>query len=128
MAKVTYDSTRGLVVESGTGFQVNDAPILEEIEAVTCAGAAGTAAAFGITNVTTDGSAGTNTVTVSNGTSEGQMKTVILAVKGNGGDDVQVASAGGNKGAGVLDTVGDFVHMIWVGTDWAVVGEENAGT
>ena len=34
MPKVTFSNSRGILQEAGTGFQVNDAPILEEIEAV----------------------------------------------------------------------------------------------
>lgn len=34
MPKVTFSNAKGILQEAGTGFQVNDAPILEEIEAL----------------------------------------------------------------------------------------------
>jgi len=124
MAKVTYSSAKGLVVESGTGFQVNDAPILEEIEAVTTAAAAVAGAGFGITNVTTDGTTGAGqVVTVANGSAAGQLKTVILASNADAGTDtVRVDDATDTQVGSSLTVDGNFIHMVWTGSAWAVVG------
>jgi hypothetical protein len=126
MAKVTYSSAKGLVVESGTGFQVNDAPVLEEIEAVTTdsVGGAVAGAGFGITNVTTDGegSAG-QVITVANGSAAGQLKTVILASNADAGTDtVRVDDATDTQVGSSLTVDGNFIHMVWTGSAWAVVG------
>jgi hypothetical protein len=126
MAKVTYSSAKGLVVESGTGFQVNDAPVLEEIEAVTTdsTGSGEAAAGFGITNVTTDGEGSANqVVTVANGSAAGQLKTVILADNQDSGvDTVRVDDATDTQIGLSLTLDGNFIHMVWTGSAWAVVG------
>jgi len=125
MAKVTYSSAKGLVVESGTGFQVNDAPILEEIEAVTTDSVAGAVdgEGFGITNVTTDGvGAADQIVTIANGTAAGQLKTVILANRAAGGDTVRVDDATDTQIGSSLTVNGNFIHMVWTGSAWSVVG------
>jgi len=133
MAKVTYSSTKGLVVETGTGFQVNDVSVLEEIESVTgSTNVAATIAAHGITQLTTfaDGGAGATTVaTVADGAAAGALKTIVLAALGDAGDDVQIV---GTSVAGVaasdlvgdnMTLVGDFAHLVWTGIGWAVVSE-----
>ena len=123
MAKVTYSSTKGLVVSSGTGFQVNDAPILEEIEDVTSGAAPVDAAGHGITRVTTGATGGAESVDVDDGTAAGQLKTIILHVEGNGADSVQVTQGGAAIG-GALTAAGDFLHLIWTGSTWAEVGSQ----
>ena len=129
MAKVTYSATKGLVVESGTGFQVNDAPILEEIEAVTLADGADTdAEAFGVTNATSDGSGNANQVlNIPDADGAGQVKTVHFT--DGGGATADTCQIRGTNVAGVADQVlatptatNDWVHLLWTGAGWAVIG------
>lgn len=131
MAKVTYTAAKGLVVETGTGFQVNDAPILEEVE--TASPTSGVAEAinnYGITVVTSPAAGAGCELTLADGDAAGQLKTVILAVAG--GDEVQVTgrnSVGesqqlvGDK----LAAAGDYMHLVWSGSDalgWLTISEE----
>lgn len=119
MAKVTYSSTKGLVVESGTGFQVNDAPILEEIEDVTSGADPVDAAGHGITRVTS-GNTGAESVDVDDGTAAGQLKTIIFHKETAGGDSIQVTQGGVAIGA-ALAAEGDFLHLLWNGSTWVEV-------
>ena len=122
MAKVTYSSAKGLVVESGTGFQVNDAPVLEEIQAL-AEGEADTVNInnFGIT--TMDAGAGDETCTLPDGDAAGQLKTVILSSTTGGDLIVNNAAA---AGIATLDTAGDYVHCLWTGSAWVIVASEAA--
>ena len=120
MAKVTYSSTKGLVVESGTGFQVNDAPILEEIEDVESGADPVDAAGHGITRVTSGGTAGVEAVDVDDGTAAGQLKTIIFHKETAGGDSIQVTQGGVAIGA-ALAAEGDFLHLLWNGSTWVEV-------
>lgn len=124
MAKVTYSSTKGLVVSSGTGFQVNDAPILEEIEDVASGAAPVDAAGHGVSRVTSDGATGAGqAVDVDDGTAAGQLKTIVFHVEGAAPDTVQVTQGGVAIGA-ALTAAGDFLHLIWTGSTWAEVGAQ----
>ncbi len=127
MAKVTYSSAKGLVVESGTGFQVNDAPVLEEIEAVSpTTGVAETINNYGITSVTSPAADAGCELTLPDGDAAGQLKTVVLATAG--GDEVQVT---GTNSVGAaqqlcgdnLKAAGDYMHLLWTGAAWATVSE-----
>ena len=121
MAKVTYSSAKGLVVESGTGFQVNDAPILEEIEDVTSGAAPVDAAAHGVTRVTSDGVTGAGQeVDVDDGTAAGQLKTIIFHSEAAGADSIQVTQGGVGIGA-VLAAEGAWLHLLWTGATWAEI-------
>jgi len=128
MAKVTYSSAKGLVVESGTGFQVNDAPVLEEIEDVTTVSnvAPEDAASFGVTRVTTAGSTTAEELDVDDGVAAGQLKTVILHAEGAGADTLQVTQNGGDNIGAVLTAAGDFLHLVWTGSTWAEVGAQRS--
>ena len=122
MAKVTYHSAKGLVVESGTGFQVNDAPILEEIETLGEGDADGEDLNnFGVSSITLG--AGAETTTLPAGDAAGQMKTVVLAATGGGAltinDDATVPSAIGDN----LTAAGDWVHLVYSGSEWLIVAE-----
>lgn len=129
MAKVTYSATKGLVVESGTGFQVNDAAILEEIHDVEGA-ADGLATAltlnnFGISSVTTDGQV--LTAELPNGDAAGQTVLIVCTdVDAAGSVQPQDEAANNLVSAGdnVLDTVGDYTYCLWTGSAWTVIKSE----
>ena len=129
MAKVTYSAAKGLVVESGTGFQVNDAAILEEIhEAEGAADGLATALSlenFGITNVTTDGQI--LTAELPDGDAAGQTALIVCADITLGGS-VQPQDADGNNlvsaGDNLLDAEGDYTYCLWTGSAWVIIAEE----
>ena len=119
MAKVTYSAAKGLVVESGTGFQVNDAPILEEIEELAADEAdGGELANFGVSLITTGADA--ESTTLPDGDAAGQTKTIVL-VAGDG--DLTVNDSGAGAIGDNLTAAGDWVHLVWSGSAWLIVGE-----
>jgi len=119
MAKVTYSSAKGLVVESGTGFQVNDAPVLEEIETLAADEADGESLQnFGVSSITTGADA--ETTALPDGDAAGQLKTIVYAagvgaLTVNNSDPAQI---GDN-----LTAAGDFLHLLWTGAAWVIVAE-----
>ena len=125
MAKVTYSSAKGLVVESGTGFQVNDAPVLEEIEAVTATGDDDVELAnFGVSSITTHGDGDQDIVTLPNGDAAGQLKTIVLTTLTGGGDEIRVNdAAAADIITDNLAAAGDYAHLLWTGDAWVVVAE-----
>jgi len=123
MAKVTYSSTKGLVVESGTGFQVNDAPILEEIETLVADEADGASLQnFGVSSITAGGD--NETTTLPDGDAAGQLKTVVLAGTAGGELIVNDSTPAQIGGANNLTAAGDFLHCLWTGDAWIVVAEQ----
>jgi hypothetical protein len=124
MAKVTYSSAKGLVVGTGTGFQVNDAPILEEIEDVTTSAVSSDGAGYGVTRVTTGATEGVEALDLDDGDAAGQLKTVVLHAEGNAADTLQVTQNDGDNVGAVLTAAGDFLHLVWTGSTWAEVAEQ----
>jgi len=129
MAKVTYSSTKGLVVDSGTGFQVNDAPVLEEIHDVEGANDGEATALslenFGISSITTDSQV--LTAELPNGDAAGQTALIVCSDATLGGsvqpqdeDTNNLVSAGDN----LLDTIGDYTYCLWTGSAWVVIASE----
>jgi hypothetical protein len=125
MAKVTYHATKGLVVESGTGFQVNDAPVLEEIEAVTATGDDDVELAnFGVSSITTHGDGDVDIFTLPDGDAAGQLKTIVIASQENVGDYIRVNDEDGGDIIGDnLKSAGDYAHLLWTGDAWVVISE-----
>ena len=125
MAKVTYSATKGLVVESGTGFQVNDAPVLEEIESVTVLGDDSLELAnFGVSSLTTHGDGDAADVILPDGDAAGQLKTIVLTTSANGADAITVKDSGDSDAVGdALTAEGDYAHLLWTGAAWVVVSE-----
>lgn len=115
MPKFTYSASKGIEQSSGSGFYVNDVPLLEEVNAVGEVSADPTASlnAYGVNTWYGDGSAFDVTIPV--GTTAGQKVVMIAGVHGGGGNYVDGVSL---TSAIVPSSVAVFV---WNGTTWIKV-------
>lgn len=124
MPKVSYSKAKGLVQKSGSGFAIADMPLVEEVENVTTTGNT-TIKAHGTTLLVTDDA---RDITIPAGSHAGQRKLVVLAtdggtasikadLNGNGADTDAVAA---------LDTVKDYVLLMWIGDRWVELASEKA--
>ncbi len=88
--------------------------------------AAGTGGAIGLTSYVTtiNTDAGGDAFTLADGTIVGQLKKILLVVDGGGNAVITPVSLSGGTTI-TLDDAGDYVTLIWDGTDWYVV--ENIG-
>jgi hypothetical protein len=139
MPKVVYTAAKGLVQETGSGFEVSDVGLTAAAAAgVTCNGffagfvpnaALDTrtdAGAVSVTSymtyvVTTTASA----ITLANGTAAGQLKKIMMSVDA-GDATLTIAtpfSAGTNQV--VFSNIGDTVELIWTGSYWRILAAHN---
>jgi len=125
MPKVEYSKAKGLVQKSGSGFSVKDVPVVEEIESVSTTGAT-EIKAHGTTLLTTGGA---HSVTIPAGSYAGQRKLVVLVAAGGAASilgETDGADADNDEAVATLDTVGDFVLMLWIGDRWVELASEKA--
>lgn len=132
MPIVNYTGTQGVVQSGGTDqFLISGSGLLQPVESITAAGgnAAGSTAvsAFGVTNITIPGDA--KHVKVANPTSvaadqqlfAGLQKVIVATVDQGGSAVINTEQA---NGVATLDTVKEYVLLIWTGSDWALAAKK----
>lgn len=127
MPKVIYSAGKGLYQTTGSGFQVNDVAILEEVQALTDPSGA-TVNAYGITTLTKTGGC-TATLAAPTSSEPAGAKKVISMIASSGGGVCLVTLTGGgiqDDGSTALaslsfNAVGETAVLISNGTKWVAV-------
>jgi len=71
--------------------------------------------------VEVDGSVGTFTLTVSDGYKIGQTLLISCQTAGNNVTVTVTHHLNGDAGTATMDTVDQYLYMIWTGTEWATL-------
>ena len=128
MPKFTYSAAKGIEQSSGSGFQVNDVAILEEIQALAANGASDAIEPYGITTITHTGAATTAIAAPTSSEPAGVKKVIAMIAYSGGGATVVTVTGGGVKLAGTSDlaslsfnAVGETAVLISNGTKWVHV-------
>ena len=127
MPKVIYDSDKGLYQTTGTGFQVNDVAILEEVQSLTDPSAA-TVNAYGITTLTKTAACTATLAAPTSSEPAGAKKVMSMIAASGAGACVVTLTGGGiqDDGATALaslsfNAVGETAVLISNGTKWVAV-------
>ena len=121
MPKLVYTVKKGLVQETGTGFDIRDVPLTVNQESVTVATAeTATLSAYGVSLITTTGGT-SGTITQPNGTTPGEMKLIVL--ESDGGNAVVSVTTHLTTDPEVFtaEDAGDCLVLVWEGTQWNTV-------
>ena len=128
MVKVDFSTNKGLVQSAGSGFVVNDATVQAQagmqwgVEKLTGANALSITVPVSLIDTT----GGAAAITLADGSTAGQMKTVIM-VKDAGDATLTIATPAGASDTYVFANVGENLLLCWVvdedGTDvgWAAL-------
>jgi hypothetical protein len=118
MPKVTYSPGRGLVQETGSGFEVSGVPVTQNQEQLSVSvGDTATLKSYGVSRLTTVGGT-SGTITLPDGDLAGQMKTVVLDV--DGGKAVLSVTNHVTSSPEVFEgeDAKDILVLVWNGTKW----------
>ena len=116
MPKFVYTAAKGIEQQSGSGFIVQDVPVIEDSETVSTATACAT---YGVTLLT-----GNITATLDSGVYAGQIKTIICtgfdtATQVTLTDALSVAGTAATTLA--FSATGEACQLIWNGSNWNVL-------
>lgn len=132
MPKVVYTSSKGLVQETGSGFQLDTsvgltnggfvAGFVPDAALDTRADAGAVSVASYMTYVTTTGPAA---ITLADGTAAGQLKKIMMSV--DGGDATLAIATPFSVGTDqvVFSNIGDVVELMWTGSYWRILAAHN---
>jgi hypothetical protein len=127
MPKFTYSASKGIEQTSGSGFFVNDAPIVENQQTVVTAALASAdnaINAYGATSITLTNGVSNATATLADGSYIGQKKYFVVATDGAGGATFRITPATFSDGTRFdLDTAAQSLSLVWLGstTGWKVL-------
>ena len=131
MPKVVYSSKKGLVQSAGSGFQVNDVAILEDVQALTDP-VTPVITPRGTTTFTITAGSLTSTLAAPTAAEPAGVKKVITCLLRSGGSMVVTLTGGGiqDDGSSALATLtynatGETYVLVSNGSKW--VGVANAG-
>jgi hypothetical protein len=143
MPKVVYTAAKGLVQETGSGFEVSDVGLTAAAAAgVTCNGflagfipdAASTTSASGaisvatyFTNITIDG---TKAYTIAAGTAVGQLKKIMCsaAINTPAGTLTIANPVSASTDVVLFSAAGDTLDLVWTGAAWRILGAYNVAS
>tara|TARA_B100000700_G_scaffold331830_1_gene470089 strand:+ start:19138 stop:19545 length:408 start_codon:yes stop_codon:yes gene_type:complete len=129
MPKVIYSAAKGLYQESGSGFQVNDVPILEEIQELSGTGALGALNPYGVTTLALTSGTPTATLAAPTSSEPAGTKKVITCASRSGGSCAITLTGGGIRlnGTGLatltFDAAGETSVLISNGDKWCHVAK-----
>lgn len=127
MPKFTYSSTKGIEQTSGSGFFVNDAPLVEHQQSVTTAASSSSdnaINAYGASAVTLTAAVSNATASLADASYIGQLKTIYVETDGGTGATFQITPDTFSDGSNFdLDTVAQALVLVWLGstTGWKVL-------
>jgi len=132
MPKVVYTAAKGLVQETGSGFELDTsvgltnggfvAGFIPDAALDTRTDAGAVSVTSYMTYVVTTGAAA---ITLANGTAAGQLKKIMMSVDA-GDATLTIAtpfSAGTNQV--VFSNIGDTVELLWTGSYWRILAAHN---
>ena len=132
MPKVVYTAKKGLVQQAGTGFQVEDVTILEDVQALDVNATSVVIDPYGTTTINLTSGARTSTLAAPTAAEPGGVRKVITCIVRDGGSHVVTLTGGGIQDDGstalatlTFNALGETYVMISNGTKW--VGIANAG-
>jgi len=139
MPKVVYTAAKGLVQETGSGFEVSDVGLTAAAAAgVTCNGflagfipdaAPQTLATAGAVNVTSYmtfvDAGGAIALTLAAGTAVGQLKKVMMTTAGGTATLTIANPVSASLDVVAFSVLGDTLDLIWTGTAWRILGAYN---
>lgn len=143
MPKVVYTAAKGLVQETGSGFEISDVALTAGATAgVTCNGflagfvpdAAPTTSASGaisvasyLTFITIDG---TKAYSIAAGTAVGQLKKIMCtaAINTPAGTLTITNPVDGNTNSVAFSALGDTLDLMWNGSAWRILGAYNVAS
>lgn len=132
MPKVVYTAAKGLVQETGSGFQLDATVGLSNggffagfipnavSETKTSAGAVSVACYQSFVGTT----AGALAMSLANGTAAGQLKKIMMHADAGTDVTLTLTTAAGNNTI-TFSNVGDTVDLLWTGTNWRILGAYN---
>ena len=127
MPKFTYSAAKGIEQSSGSGFQVNDVAILEEIQALTDP-AGVTIEPYGITTLALTTGTPSGTLAAPTSSEPAGVRKVITCVSRSGGACTITLTGNGVKLAGTADlasllfnAAGETAVLVSNGTKWVHV-------
>ena len=116
MPKFVYTAAKGIEQQSGSGFIVQDVPVIEDSETVSTSTACAT---YGVTLLEGD-----ITATLDSGVYAGQIKTFI-STSHAGSQSVDLTDAltvaGGAASELTFSATGEAAQLIWNGDNWNVL-------
>ena len=115
MPKVTYDKTKGLIQETGSGFVM-------AAETITAAGAADPGVALSIVNAGTDNIA----ITLADGSTVGQLKWFVSIASNDG--IITPATTNGAYANISLDNAGENCCLLWTSAGWSILSRGSGAT
>ena len=128
MPKFIYSAAKGIEQQSGSGFQVNDVAVLEEIQALAANGASAAIEPYGITTITHTGAATTALAAPTSSEPAGVRKVISMIAYSGGGATVITMTGNGVKLAGTADlaslsfnAVGETAVLVSNGSQWVHV-------
>ena len=131
MPKVVYTASKGLVQETGSGFEINDVALVEEVQALTDPSSA-TVNPYGTTTLAiTTGS--TATLAAPTSSEPAGVKKVISCISRSGGTATVTLTSGGIQTNGstalaslAFDAAGETAVLISNGVKWVAVAVAGA--
>ncbi len=132
MPKFTYSAAKGILQESGSGFFVTGAPMIENQQSLTAAAGSTTIGtdtdaltAYGATTITAANTA-SQSGTLGDGSYVGQMKYFFFDLPvGTGACTITVTSAASGNGTLLLNADNDMCSLVWTGAVWKIIVDSN---
>jgi hypothetical protein len=139
MPKVVYTPAKGLVQQTGTGFEISNVAIAASTSSgVTCDGffagfipnaVSETKTTAGAVSVAAYQSfigtaAGALDMSLASGTAAGQLKKIMMHTDAGTNVTLTLTAAAGFNTV-VFSNVGDTVDLLWTGTSWRILGAYN---
>ena len=132
MPKVVYTASKGLVQETGSGFEINDVALVEEVQALTDPSSA-TVNPYGTTTLALTTGTPSATLAAPTSSEPAGVKKVISCISRSGGDATVTLTGGGIQTDGstalaslAFDAAGETAVLISNGVKWVAVAVAGA--